>query len=117
MMKIEIKEIYKCDHCNKLYQIKSWAEQHEEGCNKNPDNFRACFGCKHLCKKNVDYWFDTYHGEDSKDVLVFYCEKIDSCLYPPKVELAKKWFDFGDINNQPMKKKCEFFKAPQMMPL
>jgi len=50
-MKSEFKEIYKCDHCNKLYQRKHACIKHEIACHKNPENHRVCFGCMHLCKK------------------------------------------------------------------
>ncbi len=114
-MKKSTIDIFRCDHCNKLYQIKRWAELHEAGCYFNPENKRACLECAHLCKKNIDYWFDTYHGESGIKIDVFYCDQINSALYPPKVETKKNWFEFGDVDNQPMKKDCEFFKAQQMM--
>ena len=52
IMKTETKEIYKCEHCNKLYQLKNWCLVHEKACSKNPDNDRACFGCQYLTKQN-----------------------------------------------------------------
>jgi len=54
-MKIITKEIYKCDHCNKCYQIKSACERHETLCNKNPNNHRPCFECNKLTKKNIKF--------------------------------------------------------------
>jgi len=68
-MKIETKEIYKCEHCNKLYQIKSKCLEHEKTCSKNPDNQRACFGCRHLEKKNYTIYEDhPYSGELERKV-------------------------------------------------
>lgn len=68
-------ECYKCEYCRKFYQIKRFAENHEKSCKKNPANDRACFGCKYLNKKDIEYdsshpelgeeWFDEYwinHG-------------------------------------------------------
>lgn len=33
-MKIEIKEVYKCDHCRKLYQRKKACIKHESLCSR-----------------------------------------------------------------------------------
>jgi len=52
-MKTEYKEIYKCDYCNKLYQIKSYAIKHEKICQKNPINYRPCLSCEYLIKKTI----------------------------------------------------------------
>lgn len=53
-MIIQTKEIYKCEYCRKIYQIKRFAESHEKMCKKNPENNRACFGCNFLQKKEVE---------------------------------------------------------------
>jgi len=52
-MKTETKEIYKCEYCNKLYQIKSACIRHEPLCYKNPENIPACYNCSHLDKIDV----------------------------------------------------------------
>lgn len=106
-MKTELKEIYKCDHCNKLYQIKSCAIAHELICSKNPTNHRPCFICAHLEKKETIYYYDTYCGENKKTINLLHCAVIDSFLYPPKVESKKNWFDLGDKHNEPMPKECD----------
>lgn len=106
-MKTETREIYKCEYCNKLYQIKGAALKHEKTCIKNPENDRPCFHCYHLTKKKVEYYYETYHGEDSRDLKLFYCPEKDSYLYPPQVEAKKNWFDLGDELNDPMPKECE----------
>lgn len=108
-MKIETQEIYKCEHCNKLYQIKGYCEKHEISCPKNPDNFRKCFGCKFLKKEKTEYFFDTVNGSDSRMINIFHCSKIDSFLYPPKVEHKQNYYELGDELNQPMRKECDQF--------
>jgi len=110
-MIIETKEVYKCEHCRKLYQIKTACEKHEFKCLKNPDNFRICHGCDHLEVQERAYYYDTFHGEDSRNVKVFYCSKVDTLLYPIRIELGDNGaFDFGDILNKPMKKECKHFE-------
>ena len=54
----EVKEIYKCEYCRKIYQVKRFAEAHEVVCKKNPDNNRACFGCEFLEKKEKTLYED-----------------------------------------------------------
>ena len=108
-MKTETKEIYKCDHCNKLYQVKNACALHEIRCYHNPDNKRPCMGCDNLVKREIthSYWDDREY-----EVLlsVFYCRAKEIYLYPPKAEFKKNQLDFGEIN-EPMPKECSEFKA------
>ena len=114
-MKIETKEIYKCEFCNKLYQRKHFCIRHELICLKNPANYRVCFDCKHLTKEKTTIYKDYGQGEQEESVELFFCKKINSFLYPPKVEIKKNYFDdLGDTENQPMKKECEFFDINQL---
>ena len=113
-MKTEIKEVYKCEYCNKLYQRKHAAIQHENGCSKNPNNKRACIvdgiACDHLIKKRVWHYFDTPFGEDKQQVDLLYCGHKKIFMYPPKVEAKKNWFELGDELNEPMPKECDDYK-------
>ena len=107
-MKTEIREIYKCDHCNKLYQVKRFAIAHEEICSSNPDNRRPCFECSNLCKKKVDIYYDMPWGsEAARSLAVLYCKENKTYLYPPKVEIRGNAFDLGDHLNEPMPKSCD----------
>jgi len=114
-MKTEIKEIYKCDHCNKLYQIKSFAIKHEERCSKNPENFRACFGCEHLGKKDakVHTGYDDYFSCEPiyEFKTLLFCSKKNTFLYPPISEHkgnVYSEFDDDSQQNNPMPKECCF---------
>jgi len=106
-MKVETKEIYKCEHCRKLYQIKNACIKHEIECRKNPDNFRACFGCIHMDKKDVGIFSDTFQGEIETKRMVLYCKKLESFMYPPKIERSKEWYETDPIENNPMPRTCE----------
>lgn len=106
-MIIEIKEVYKCEYCRKLYQLKRFAELHEKMCSKNPENSRKCFGCKHLGKKKTE----VYDCEMPRRVELLYCSKIDSFLYPPKVEHKKNWHETDPMPNNPMRRKCDKFES------
>ena len=110
-MKIETKEIYKCDHCNKLYQIKNWCAKHEISCSKNPENDRPCFGCKHLDMVTEDLYYDTFQGESVRKVNIFRCTKLDNFLHPPKVEFKGQAFDFGAALNESLPKECKDYKS------
>lgn len=114
-MKTEIKEVYRCEHCNKFYQRKHACKIHEGHCNKNPENYRACLNhCEHLHKKEVRHYYDTYCGESWENVTLLHCKKKDIFVYPPKVEVKKNWFDLGDKFNEPMPKKCDLYKFPEI---
>ncbi len=105
---ITIDKAYKCEFCRKLYQMKKWAIRHEERCKKNPQNDRPCFTCEHIDKIDKEFYFDTYHGEGCRLVSVLKCGKKDICVYPPSVEFSDKGpYEFGDILNEPMPKKCK----------
>lgn len=108
-MRIEVKEIYKCEYCNKLYQIKRWSVLHELRCKNNPINKRPCFDCKSLTMEEIDYYYDTYMGESSYKIKVFFCPQKKYYLYPPLVEYKKNELDIDD--NHPMPKKCDLFKS------
>ena len=108
-MKTEIREIYKCDYCNKIYQRRNAAINHEERCNSNPKNFKACSSCEHLKKVEETYYFDTYNGEGSRQVQIFKCDKINSFVHPASVERNGTAFEMGDLDNVPMKKECEYY--------
>jgi len=105
----ETREIYKCEYCNKLYQIKRFADYHELMCKKNPRNKRACFGCINLSKKTITDYFDMQDGEHEREVKLLYCKKLECFLYPPQVEMKQNAIDLDGIN-KPMPKKCEYFK-------
>lgn len=109
-MIVETKKIYKCEHCNKLYQIKNACISHEKSCYKNPQNDRACFICIHLKKKVEKIYYDDFlHESHEKEVKLFHCDQIHSFLCPPKVEHKRNAFDTSSESNIPMKKECEFW--------
>lgn len=112
LMKVEIKKIYKCDHCNKLYQVKGAAERHEKACHKNPDNERACFGCDNLDRRETSIGMMGPWGEIEKPVNCLYCKSKDIFLYPPKVEHKGNSFELGE-GNEPMPKVCESYSRQE----
>lgn len=85
-MKQSEKTIYSCDFCNKKMFVKGAMLRHEEWCYKNPKNTPKCESCKFLEEIEVEYYFDTYHGESSRVVKGFKCAKRDIELYPLKAE-------------------------------
>ena len=109
-MKTEIKEIYKCEYCNKPYQRKHNCLNHEKICFKNPDTERICFKCIFLEKKDTLVVENTYCVEEERNINIFYCKKIDSYLYPPKVEHKKNKFETMDKENKPMLRICTHHK-------
>ena len=56
----KVKQVYICEHCNRLFILKWRAEKHEIKCSKNPANKIECFNCsefeningKWICKGN-----------------------------------------------------------------
>jgi hypothetical protein len=110
-MKVEIKEIYKCDFCNKLYQVKRFAEYHEKGCSKNPENERPCFNCHNMEKRETEITGNYYNGSEwERKVDLFYCKAKNIFLHTPKNELKGNAFELGDDLNEPMPKLCNVYK-------
>jgi hypothetical protein len=65
-----------------------------------------------MCKKELDYYFDTFYGEGCEKREVFFCSKLDVALHPPSVEKKGNAIDFnGDPDNVPMKKECAYFDS------
>ena len=109
-MIIETKEIYKCDFCRKLYQIKRFAEVHEQLCYKNPENNRPCYSCPNLEKRTTEIYYQDYNGHDmERNVDLLYCTSKEIFLYPPKVEYKKNWHDLDEETNEPMPRSCEIY--------
>ena len=109
-MKIETKEIYKCEHCRKLYQVKKACEKHEAGCKKRPDYLRPCHSCKVLAKRDEVVYYDTWSGEGERTVSVLFCGKRDCFIHPPSVASKGIAFDMGYKLNVEMPKQCEFYE-------
>jgi hypothetical protein len=84
-MKIQLNvTIYKCDHCNKRYLVKSACEKHETFCSKNPENVFACAGCIHIKERSEVIDDDSSGWLCSKTIKYFYCEKLNKRLHPLK---------------------------------
>lgn len=65
----------------------------------------------HLEMKKTKLYFDAFDGERVETRSMLHCQKIDSFLYPPKVEYKGNAIELGDATNQPMKKECEFYSG------
>ncbi len=102
----ETKEVYKCEHCRKLYQIKSAAIKHEIRCKKNPENFRACFMCKYSIKKEVTIYEDAYNGEIEFKKELLYCEHFNKFLIPPLAKHKGNYYETDPIPNEDMPREC-----------
>jgi hypothetical protein len=110
-MKTETKEIYKCDYCNKLYQMKHHCKNHELICRKRPDYLRPCHNCK-ILEKVKSVAFFTYCDEAgdkyTEPVEVLFCKLKDCFIYPPSVAAKGNAFEL-DKPNIEMPKDCEFY--------
>ena len=100
--------LYICDYCGKKYQRKHYAEIHEKRCNKNPDNYRPCFDCENLKKRETEVSFCSYSGEVNAVYKLFYCSKREVFIYPPSAGFKKNSIDIGDLDNIAMPTKCEY---------
>ena len=107
-MKSETIEVFRCDHCRKIYQRKALAIQHEKLCKKNPINQRICFGCPMLTKKETFVYYDHPNGSESKRrVELLYCEYKETFLYTPQNHIKQNFFELGDEENNPMPTECD----------
>lgn len=103
-MKTEIRIIYSCDHCKKMYKREHAAIRHEKYCNKNPANFHACFGCEHLKvdRENLDGGIF-----DRISVKTFKCAKLDKELHSFKAEKINHSC-LGSTERMPL--ECEHYE-------
>jgi len=106
--------LYRCDHCNKRYQVKNACEKHERFCGKNPINHHACLTCEHLCKTVEEIEVDEYSNEwntvISKQIKVttFTCKALDKQLYSFRA-LAKNLVERFGIEGELMPLKCDSY--------
>jgi len=117
-MKAEVRKVFKCDHCNKMYQIERACIRHELMCTKNPENVRPCHGCNNVKKVTETIWSDVgdeYGREMERTVSVLFCNKRDCFIYPPSVAVKGNAFDMGNKCNEEMPKECELFEQKEYL--
>lgn len=107
-------EAYKCLFCSKLYRRESNCIKHLVSCKKNPENKRACYGCKHLSKQRAVYPYDTAYGSSEMEVELLHCSAFKKFVFTPQVALKGNWYDVvyidgEEIANNPMPKECAMF--------
>lgn len=114
---MKIKEnvtVYQCEHCKRKMFVKSAMERHEKWCDSNPDNAKACVGCKHLEETRIEWHYDSYYyGTGTASSKGVRCIKLDKLLYPLKAErkgLPDKYPETFE-GQDPMPKECEHFRS------
>ena len=115
-MKTEVKKIFKCEFCNKLYQVEKACAKHELSCKKRPDYIRPCHSCGVLKKQVETIWAgygDMYGNEVERSVSVLYCSKRDCFIYPPSVAAKGNAFDMGDKENIEMPVECSLYEKQE----
>lgn len=109
-MKTEDRKIYRCEYCNKYGLSKGGMTRHEKICFKNPTNFRQCFECPYLEKKEttIDYNYPSseYENQGDRKVSLFYCSKKDSYLWTPQNKIRGNEIESGE-SNMYMPTQCE----------
>jgi hypothetical protein len=105
-MKTENREIYRCEHCAKVYLRKCFCEIHEQACPKNPSNHRACASCKHAGWKTQPLGARLYSGAN-RDVSAPFCVKKNVFLLPPKAEARGNKYKFDKYENIRMPVECD----------
>lgn len=95
-----------CEHCNKLYQRKHFAIQHEIKCLKNPLNDRPCFNCEHLDLIHSTICVDYPNGSAEREVNAYWCTKNENYLIPPISKHRGHAYEFGDYENIDMPVNC-----------
>lgn len=92
-------EAYKCNYCDKVYQLKKSCQTHENRCYKNPRT-KSCASCIFL--KQNDY---QYHKE--------YCVSLFTCLRNHDVtqKLKTACINFRFINERFDLKEMELMRS------
>lgn len=102
--------VYQCDHCKKKYFRENACVSHEVVCFHNPANFRPCFGCACLIKKETAVTFDgdgEYgYQEWTEQKSVLYCSKFSMFMHTPQNEIKGNAFELDEHINEPMPKQC-----------
>jgi len=113
MKTLENKTVYKCDYCNKKLFVKHAMEKHEKYCGSNPDNDRVCSFCDHMERNTIEYYYDRYDGEHSGTSNGFYCNKLESFIYPPFIEGKPVFYKNPEqFEDQiPFRRQCEHYHA------
>ena len=113
----ETREIYRCDHCRKVYLREQACIDHEPKCSMNPENGRPCMGCMFVQKQEREYYYDTPYGQGSRMVEVLVCTKFGEVMHPPLVEHKGNAYEFGDFINHPMPRTCDHRKFYEQQPV
>lgn len=115
MIIIENVTIYKCEFCSKKLYRKHAMLKHEDLCFNNPKNIKACMNCEFLEKIQINaHWLvgNSEHVDNSKQVDVFRCNKLDKLMFPFSIERRKLHEKFDTYSEQePMPSKCDEFKS------
>lgn len=99
--------LYKCEYCGKALFRRKMMEKHEDLCNNNPKNFKACMDCKFLEKVQVDvHWLDGHpdYNANERKVEAFKCNKLDKLMFPFSIErkkLHEKYDTYADQERMP----------------
>lgn len=106
--------VYQCDFCKKKLFRKHAMLSHENWCNQNPKNWRACEGCKFIEEIKIDYFIPYLNGDDGCKTLStsgFKCNKLDKILYSFKAEKKKLPERYPETfeNQEPMPNSCKHF--------
>lgn len=111
-MKTSIVTLYTCDHCKKKLFRKHSMEKHEENCDENPKNKKACYGCIHFQDHNVEYYTWGYEEDQEHQSHCHRCAKFDKLMYSWKAEkrgLPEKYPETFE-DQEPMPKDCRHFQ-------
>jgi hypothetical protein len=57
------------------------------------------------------HYFDTWSGQSEEKVNVLRCNAKETYLLPPKAEHKGNYYEFGDIENNPMPAVCDELKV------
>jgi len=84
--------LYVCEHCQRKMFRKHSMVNHEEKCDKNPKNHKACYGCIHLKIEEIEVEFGRNYedGEYITNTSHHYvCDKLKKMMFTWKAEKAK----------------------------
>ena len=105
---IEVKRVFRCEHCNKLFQLQTACAYHEKICNKNSENFRPCHSCPSLTKRTVYHTHERYGLETEHPLNLLFCKSKQHFLITPKTEIKGNQWDVDEIVT-PMPKQCDHY--------
>lgn len=109
-MKESIKTVFQCDFCDKRLFRRNAMINHELYCSRNQSNRDACASCTFCKEIEKTIYYDTWSGENTRQVKSFECTKLNLKMYPHKAQKIEANYPESFEDEVIMPNECEHFE-------